>query len=378
MKLRIGIVCPYDYFRYGGVQEHIKAVAAELEKRGHYVKVIAPTTNEGVKTNDAGVILLGAARKLNTHLGTTAEITASASPKDIDEALERENFDILHIHEPELPILPGQIIARSNAKNVATFHAKLPESVINKYLEKATLPYTKGVVKNLHALTAVSEAATDYIRAVTDREVDIIPNGIEPGKFKYSKIPYYEKFHDAIPTVLYVGRLEKRKGPEFLVKAYAKIEKVNPNVRLVIVGDGPRGKSLKAMVKRLGLKNVHFLGFVSEADKYSLLKTATVYCSPAIFGESFGIVLLEAMLMRTPIVAGNNDGYMSVMKERGKLSIVDPKDIDEFSRRLEIFLYDTELRKLFVEWSDEYIKQFDYKLITDQYEKIYKRLLRTK
>lgn len=375
MKLRIGILCPYDYFRHGGVQEHIRAVADELRARGHYVKVIAPTTHAGFVAKDPNVILIGVAKKINT-ITTTAELAVSASPKDIDTMFEAEKFDIIHTHEPTIPLLSRQILARSkHTKNIATFHARLPDTFVNKSVERAWYPYAKSVLKYIDATTAVSDAATTLISTVTKQKIHIIPNGIKMSTFKYEDVPFYKKYHDDIPTILYVGRLEKRKGVEYLVRAYKELITTHPDVRLVIVGDGPKRKILENMVKKFKLLNVDFLGFVSEEDKYSLLKTATVYCSPALYGESFGIVLLEAMLMRTAIVAGNNPGYESVMQDKGRLGVVDPKSTSDFEKRLEMFLFDNDVRQLFSTWAEEYVKQFDYTLIADRYESLYNKLV---
>lgn len=377
MKLRIGILCPYDYFRHGGVQEHVRAVADELRARGHYVKVIAPTTVTGSQANDPNVILIGASKKIDTPFATSAELAVSANPKDIDAMFAQENFDIIHAHEPILPLLSRQILAHSvNTKNIATFHARLPDSFVNKSLEKAWYPYVKSVLKHIDTITAVSDAAAMLIKTVTEKPITIIPNGIQSKKFEYSKVKRYSAYDDNVPTILYVGRLEKRKGVEYLLKAYRKVVETHPEVRLIVVGDGPKRKVLESQVEKYKLENVDFLGFVSEEDKYSLMKTATVYCSPALYGESFGIVLLEAMLMRVAIVAGNNPGYESVMKERGKLGIVDPTNVTDFAKRLEMFLFDSQLRTLFSKWSSEYVKQFDYGLVTDKYELLYKELMK--
>jgi len=117
------------------------------------------------------------------------------------------------------------------------------------------------------------------------------------------------------------------------------------------------------------------MGAVSEDEKIRLMKQATVYCSPAIYGESFGVVLLEAMASGTPVVAGDNAGYACVMKGTGLLSLVNPKDSSEFSRRLEILLYDKAIRKVWMEWADTYVEQFDSNIVIDQYEAIYKNVV---
>jgi phosphatidylinositol alpha-mannosyltransferase len=173
-----------------------------------------------------------------------------------------------------------------------------------------------------------------------------------------------------------VGRLEKRKGPRYLLKAFAHVASVLPDAKLLIAGDGHDRKQLESFSEFLGISSqVEFLGYVSEEEKQSLLQRTTLACYPAIYGESFGIVLLEAMATGTPIVAGNNPGYASVLKERGMLSLVDPKNTDEFATRLMLLLQDEELRHMLSKWGLEYVKQFDYSNIVTKYEQVYKNAI---
>lgn len=373
-NIKIGIVCPYDYFRHGGVQEHIRAVAEELRKRGNDVKVITPTPPSGENLDPENVITLGKSSLINAP-GTSFEVSASASSAAIDAMFEREKFDIVHYHEPMIPLLSGQILARSPSVNVATFHAYQPDDFINKSIDLIYLPYHRNRSKYINYITAVSDAAAIFVRKATSEDIKIVPNGIQLDKYNRSTTPYYDEFNDDKKTILYVGRLEKRKGVEYLLRAYELLKEENDNIRLVIAGDGPKMRSLQTYVDQYAVEDVHFLGFVSEAVKLSLLKTCDLFCSPALYGESFGIVLLEAMAMNTPIVAGDNPGYASVLKERGKLGLVNPKQINDFARRLDLMLSDDGLRKMMTDWSSEYVKQFDYKNVTDEYLKIYEKLL---
>lgn len=372
--MRIAIVCPYDFFRHGGVQEHIRAVSSELRSQGHYVKVIAPNPVEGVNSDPDNVITIGSATPFNT--GTTSvEVSASASPREIEALFEREQFDIVNFHEPMIPMLAGQLLSRSPAINVATFHAAVPPQVVSRSWELISLPYAQNRAKYINYITAVSEAASVYISKSTDNDIHIIPNGIELAKYQSKDVGLYEEFNDDVKTILYIGRLEKRKGVEYLLKAYSKLKETKPNTRLVICGDGPKMKSLLSYIDDYDIEDVHFLGFVSEEDKLSLLKTCDVFCSPALYGESFGIVLLEAMAMGAPIVAGSNPGYSSVMKETGRISLVDPKTQIDFVHTLEYMLFDEKIRTVFKDWTKEYIKQFDYKEVTKKYLEVYEALV---
>lgn len=177
---------------------------------------------------------------------------------------------------------------------------------------------------------------------------------------------------------MYVGRLEKRKGVIYLLKAYARVAKKRDDVELVIAGKGELMESLKSYVRQHNVPNVRFLGFVTEQEKLDLLHQATVFCSPALYGESFGIVLLEAMASGTVTVAGNNPGYSGVLNGAGQQSLVSPKQLDEFAHKLDTMLDDQDIRKAWVAWAKKDIQQYDYKKVVDQYEKVYKQALKAR
>jgi phosphatidylinositol alpha-mannosyltransferase len=224
-------------------------------------------------------------------------------------------------------------------------------------------------MKHLDEITAVSSAAAEYISTMTDEPVEIIPNGIDLASYSHKSPIRAAKDR---PMILYIGRLERRKGVKYLIKAFQQVQARHPDVELVIAGDGPDREKLEDMVGDLQLPNVRFLGYVSIEQKHELLSTASVFCSPAIFGESFGIVLLEAMAYELPVVAGNNAGYSSVMQGVGGISLVNPEDSIEFGRRLELMLYENDLRQLWLKWAKTYVKQFNYPSVIDQYEAAYK------
>lgn len=370
--MKIGLVCPYNMFRGGGVQECVRAVQAELLARGHDTYIVTPMPRKAPDESPEKMIFIGGATDVKSPFHTTAQISFTANTDALHSLQEEYQFDILHFHEPWVPIMSRQLLARSTSINVATFHAKLPDTMMSKTIERVITPYTKSVLKYLDSLTAVSEAAAQYVRELTDEPITLIPNGIDLGKFKRdSSITRPSK---QPPTILYVGRLEKRKGVKYLLQALQFVQAANPDVQLLIAGDGPDRQKLEQLTVQLGLKNVKFLGFIAEEKKLELLQTADVFCSPALYGESFGIVLLEAMAFGTPIVAGDNPGYSSVLRDTGKVSLVNPRYSEEFGRRLEILLFDASIRDAWIKWSKKYIKQFDYKIIVDQYEALYTSL----
>lgn len=366
------MVCPYDIFRAGGVQEHVLAQAAELRGRGHTVKIITPRVRRNYDMAPHDILFVGNSTQLKTPIKTTLEVGITISRTAIDELLLAEKFDILHIHEPEVPVLGAQIIARADCPVIATFHAIYPDTAVGRTMESFRGPFARSMFAKLAALTAVSEAAALFVREQTRQPVTIIPNGIDLSKYQVRSTKYQVPKQK---TILYVGRLEKRKGVRYLLKAYAELTAKRQDVRLLIAGDGELKAGLENFVAARGLPGVSFLGYVDEPTKLQLLGEATIFCSPALYGESFGIVLLEAMASGAVTVAGNNMGYAGVMKQTGRLSLVDPKNCDEFSRRLDLLLDDEGMRKAWLDWAGTYVKQFDYRQIVNRYEKLYAEVL---
>jgi len=373
--MKIGLVCPYNIVKGGGVQEIVKAIQTELTKRDHEVAIITPQPREPYIDDGRNVLFLGSAADFKTPLNTTAQFSASMLTDEIDTMLEHEKFDVLHFHEPWVPVLSRQILSRSKTVNVATFHAKLPETMVSRTMAKVITPYTKPLLRHIDAFTAVSDAAAEYLLTLADVPVEIIPNGIDLKHFRNNAA-------EATPvkgpkTILYVGRLEGRKGVKYLLRGFAELEAREADVRLVIAGDGVDREKLELQAQELGLKNVEFLGYIDEATKKQLLHTADLFCAPAIYGESFGVVLLEAMASGLVTVAGDNPGYESVMQGLGKLSLINPKDTPQFAHRLQLLLFDDDLRALWKKWAKEYVRQFDYPKIVDRYEVVYKAAIET-
>lgn len=372
--MKIGLVCPYNMARGGGVQVYVSSLREGLAARGHDVRIITPTPQlDGDHYDKEGIIFLGAGADLRSPLATTAQFSASVDPEEIQEMLDAENFDVLNFHEPWVPILSRQILARSKAVNIATFHAKLPETLVSRTVARVVTPYTKSALKYLHALTAVSDAAAEYVSTLTEEPITIIPDAIDLKQYKPLARP---KKTEGPRTILYLGRLERRKGPKYLLKAYQQLVQTESDVQLIIAGDGPDREKLGEMVRDLELPNVSFVGFVSNDEKLELLQTSDLFCSPALYGESFGIVLLEAMACGLVTIAGDNSGYASVMQEIGALSLVNPRETDEFARRLKLLLNEEKLRNDWKKWAHEYVKQFDYPNIVARYEDLYEYALK--
>lgn len=370
--MKIGLVCPYNIFKGGGVQECVLALQSELAARGHNALIVTPEPRKYTEV-PSFVRLLGRGRDVKSPFNTTAQVSVTVDMDQVDELFEKEQFDVLHFHEPWVPLLSHQLLTRSKAKNIATFHAKLPDTVMSRTIEKVITPYTKTLLKYFSTMTAVSDAAATYVRTLADAEIQIVPNGIDLQKYKKSEARSLKtsKLQNSENTVLFIGRLEKRKGVKFLLEAVKELQKTNPYIRLQIAGDGPDRLQLERYAREHAVP-AEFLGWINETDKLRLLHNARVFCSPARYGESFGIVLLEAMACGLPVVAGDNPGYATVLQDTGRLSLADTRDIPEFTRKLDLMMSDEPIRKAWQDWATKNVEQYNYKKIVDQYEKLYK------
>ncbi len=369
--MKIAIFSPYDMFKSGGVQEHVQYQSEILRKRGHEVTILTPRprkiTNAEAPDN---VVFLGGSTRIKTPSATSAEISMTIDNDAIEAALASD-YDVVHVHEPLVPVAARQILSRAEGRalRVGTFHAALPGNMFGKSLVGTYKTYARAVLPHVDVITAVSPAAIGYIDEFTSLPINYIPNGIHSDSFD---IPKQKRDQNII---LFLGRLEKRKGARQTIKAFAKLKKTKPKAKLKIAGDGPLRRSLEQYVEDKNIKDVEFLGFIDNKKKLKLLSTCGIYTSPALYGESFGIVLAEAMAAGAPIVAHSNDGYKWVLKGTGRLSLVDCTDVEAYAERMQLMLEDNDLRELWQNWAHEYVKQFDYEKVVDAYEKLYKKNL---
>lgn len=373
--MKIGLVCPYDINKGGGVQEQVVAQQRELSRLGHDVYIITPLLRRTERKRVPKTIFLGTSADFKSPLGTTVQVSAGIN-EEIDEMLKRHKFDVLHFHEPWVPMLSMQILSRSKSVNVATFHAKLPETMMSRTVARVVTPYTKSILGYIHKFMAVSDAAADYLRRMSDVQVSIVPNGIDLNKFRPPRIRSAEASKEKI--ILYIGRLEPRKGLKYLLYAFAQIVQADPVVKLKVIGDGSDRRKMHVLTENLGIEDrVEFLGYQDNSYKIRMLRSADLFCAPSLYGESFGVVLLEAMATNLVTVAGDNPGYEAVLKDLGAISLVNPKHTDDFARRLQLLLGEPALRRVWQNWAKKEVRQYGFPQIAKRYEEVYKQVLET-
>ena len=320
---------------------HIAYLAHYLIQSGHTVKIIAPCTRKGTHYFEEEVIPVGRPLPI-PYAGAIARVPISPwLPTQIGEILAKENFDILHLHEPFAPIVTLSALLKSETINVGTFHAfhtKPREYWLGR-------PVFRRWVKKLHGKIAVSKPAQEHVSRHIPGEYCIIPNGIDTEHFCLDGSGRKE-FKDGKINILFVGRLERRKGLAFLLNACADIKRKFTNFRLIVVGPG---KILRLRYNKLVedmhlTDNVVFTGYVSGAELPSYYHSADIFCAPATGGESFGIVLLEAMACGKPVVATNIQGYASVLADGNEGMLVPPKNDEALANALLKLLNSKSLR----------------------------------
>jgi phosphatidylinositol alpha-mannosyltransferase len=372
--MKIAVFTPYNIFIPGGVQEHVDAQVRSLRKRGHDVTILTPRPR--LKLNEdapEGVVFLGTSARIKSPQATSADVSISLDNEAIDEELAKK-YDVIHVHEPLVPIAARQILVRAegHALRVGTFHAALPGNALGKSLLTTFKSYAKSVVPLVDEITAVTPAAIGYIETYANKPITYIPNGIDVESYKPKNVERDQNL------IVYINRLEKRKGAMQLLKAFAYLKnELNPNAELKICSDGPLRETLEQYVDDNEIDGVEFLGFISEEQKVDLLSRCGVATYPSLYGESFGIVLVEALAMGAPIVAHPNDGYRWTLRETGRVGLVNCKDAEAYAHRLHLMLEDDAVRRVWQDWAKKYVKQFDYEKIVDAYEELYEKNLFT-
>ena len=335
--LKIGIVSPYGYPHPGGVNEHVRFTYEAMTRMGHDVWII--TSKYGRERESEGhIIRLGTGWAAPAN-GSVGRVTLGLRFKrQAREVLEANDFDVLHFHEPFVPFLSPTVLDQSKTVNVATFHAFggfSPSYWIGKR-------FAGRLADRLHGRIAVSGAARHFISRYFPGEYEIIPNGVDLDR--YTTAEPYENLRDGTLNLLFVGRFEERKGLIHLLKAYNRLRKRKVDARLLVVGAGPKLREYKRFVGLRGIRDVEFLGRVSDDEKVRYFASADIFCAPNTGQESFGIVLLEAMAAGVPIVASDIHGFKRVVERNVQGILVEPKNHRALAAALYKLARDPDLR----------------------------------
>ncbi|HKZ91694.1 MAG TPA: glycosyltransferase family 4 protein [Candidatus Limnocylindrales bacterium] len=362
--MKIGLVTPYIFPVPGGVNAHVRYLYENLVKRGHDVRIIS-STHGPQRSSEGDVIRLGYGWSVPTN-GSIGTLTVSHRYGQlVTEMLDRERFDVIHFHEPFVPFLSLQVLRHSTSINIATFHAYSGFSPSYEFGQRMM----KRFAKKLHGRIAVSAAARHFIGRFFPGEYKVIPNGVDLAQ--YDDVPPFARWRDGIPNILFVGRLESRKGLMYLLRAYYQLRLEGLGCRLLVVGHGPQVGEARRYIGSRRLGGVELLGRLSEHDKARAFATADIYASPATGQESFGIVLLEAMAAGVPIVCSDIHGYKGVVRRNEQAVLVPPRDVEGLAAALGILLRDPLQRRRMGEAGRARAQQFGWEAVTARVEDYY-------
>lgn len=354
--LRIGMVSPYSLTIPGGVQQQVLGLARSLRAMGHEVRVLGPCDGP---PPDPFVTPLG--NSLPTSInGSVAPLApdASAALRTI-RALNDEAFDVVHLHEPLVPGPSLTALFVKMAPVVATFHSAGDSGAYKAFSRQLT-----RIAHRIDIRVAVSKDAVELAHRYIGGEYEILFNGIELGRHGTP---------DANPrenAVFFIGRHEPRKGLGVLLEAFAMMP---DDVRLWVASDGPETAELKL---RFGHdRRVEWLGRIDDEEKFDRLRRASVFCAPSLRGESFGVVLLEAMAAGTPVVASRIDGYMNVATDGENALLVEPGDARALASALARALTDPRLSARLTANGREHSAAFSMDSLAQKYVELYERAL---
>ena len=333
--MRIALVCPYDLSVPGGVQSHVRQVADALRGMGDEVAVLAPGPGDDH---------VGLGRSVGVPFNDSVAPVAMSpvALRRTARALRDLGPDVVHVHEPLVPWVGPAAVRSAPAPVVVTMHAWSDRDRVYRVAR----PIGRALLRRAAVAIAVSEAAATYHAGALGLPIgtfEVVPNGVDVARFGQAE-PLPEIVDAARPTLLFVGRLERRKGLETLVRAFTRVKAERPDLRLYVVGDGPERDRCQALLPARLRADLVFLGRVDTQDLPRFHASCDVYVAPALGGESFGIVLLEAMAAGRPVIASDIPGYRSVARDGVQARLVPPGDVDALVAAIQALLDNPSLR----------------------------------
>ena len=347
--MKIGLVSPYDWSYPGGVRDHVSHLADEFISMGHDVRILAPASGTKGKVPEKYILKMGSTTPIPIN-GSIARILLDPSlARRVRRVLQRERFDVIHVHEPLVPGLSQQVLRYSRALTVGTFHAASYSNIYStsQLAYASTYPLLRPIFRKLAGCIAVSTAARQFISRYFPADYRIIPNGVSLERFR-PDVPPLLQFMDGKQNILFVGRFEKRKGAKYLLRAIPQIRQRYPHTRFILVGEGRLRPGFQRYVERQGWQDVIFTGYVPDEDLPRYFASAHVFCAPATGGESLGIVLLEAMASGKPIVASDIQGYATVINQEIDGLLTPPRQSEELAWAICRLLEHESLRQRFI------------------------------
>ena len=366
--MKILQVSPFDFNTRGGVNAHVVPLDRAFRSIGYDTRILAAGSGETGDYDDGHVYRLGTAVPFPSN-GSTARITISPFViAKVRRYLEREQFDVVHLHEPLAPVLPMAALLFSRALNVATFHAARDFNFWYHYI-KAIMDI---FVDRIDCRIAVSDVARESVDSHFPGTYTVVPNGIDLDRFRPDVTPVTE-YLDGRKNILFVGRFdESRKGFIHLLRAMPTIQSQFDGARLLVVGRGNVNRALE-LVEQHRVPNVVFVGGVRSEDLPRYYATCDVYCAPSTGRESFGIVLLEALASGAPVVASNIPGYAGVVRHGETGILTEPGNPDSLALSVVRVLADDALRDAIIDNGLRDVRRYGWEVVARQVLDVYRR-----
>ena len=366
--MKVALVCPYDWSAHGGVQTHVSHLARWLADR-HEVRVFAPALRDDAP-RDPWLVAVGGAVPIPYNRSIAPIALSPLALRRTVHRLERFEPHVVHVHEPLSPAVSLAASAFGPRPVVGTFHAWSSSG----RLYRATAPLGRRVVHRLAVRIAVSVAARDFAAhslglAATDFRV--VPNGVDVDAYRRAE-PLPDLVDPERPLLLFVGRLEPRKGLDVAIRAFLRLRATTPRLRLCVVGEGPERERCQQMVPPSIRPDVLFVGRVDEATKPRYHASADLAIAPNTGGESFGIVLLEAMAAGLAVVASDIPGFRTVVKDGHQGRLVPPGNAHALAEAIAALLDNDKLRRAMAAQGQATAQSYSWPLIGERVMALYR------
>jgi phosphatidylinositol alpha-mannosyltransferase len=369
--MRIVQVCPYDMGRHGGVQAHVTDLSAWLCANGHDVRIVAPPPTDGRAV--PGVDHVGKSRRITVH-GTLTEIchVARGDLRALTRSLTDWDADILHLHTPWTPLLPWQVWRAMRLPTVATFHATLPGASAAGPLARALSAFAAYYARRLDGIVVPSASPLRHLKSVSGAaEPVVLPPTVDLAG--WAAAGAHRPAGAPARKIVFLGRFEARKGVDVLLDAWPHVAARRPELTLTVAGGGALAPRVEAAAASGAIR---FLREPSADEAKRLVAEADLFVAPSPYGESFGIVLIEAMAAGTVPVAAANSGYSTVLTGPGADLLVPPGDAAALADRIVTLAGDPERLRALRTWGKDHALTFSVETAGPKFVEVYEWALR--
>jgi phosphatidylinositol alpha-mannosyltransferase len=362
-KIRIGMVCPYGWDTPGGVQSHMRDLAEYLIGEGHFVSVLAPISDDTIEF-EGYVVNAGKPISIPVNGSVARVLFGPLASSRVKQWIASGDFDLLHLHEPAIPSLSLLACSAAEGPIVGTFHVSTPK----KKAIYAIGPILEPIVEKLTARIAVSELARSTLKDHFETDAVVIPNGIDGQKYANAQV---SSEYSGPNTIGFMGRFEEpRKGLQVLIDSLAIVARFIPDVRYLIAGPGDSEEFMKKLNPQLRSR-ITFLGRLSDKQKESFLKSVEIYVAPNTGGESFGIILTEALSAGTAVIASDIPAFKAVLENGEVGDLFKNEDSADLAKAIVGLLRDDDRRKKLASDGKLSAQKYDWQVVAEQIESVY-------